>query len=319
VRVESHTDLDRHPAFLAFRKFVLRGDRILITNPTNPAVRKHFIKFIKAPEDSLRDLVEERRELSRDEVQTLTWLTQSMEYRYIILKSANLDRKFTPQIWMLSLELLYATLLLLVCVVEMATKKIDNNFHKYEAIYFRYVNSCTSVGFVTNALLRMAYSGDLRLRFEGKRWCWGKLPSVEMHPGFFFVSSVVLVTPPMLTHVIPAFFLFFPLPALAAVITGLCVGAAMLIRKKSQRYESRFDSWILLAVNVVLRVIVTFGVTLCVQTLFNYQVLWYHREELSLDWREVWAYEFSGRRWDCLWQQVSADVTHAMQLVSAFV
>ena len=56
------------------------------------------------------------------------------------------------------------------------------------------------------------------------------------------------------------------------------------------------------------------------QTLFNYMVLFYHKDELDVAWPQgIIQYEAQSRRWACIFEKWISDASKALQLWSTFV
>jgi hypothetical protein len=227
----------------------------------------------------------------------------------VVLGLEHMDQKFTPQIWMLTLELFYAFIFLIVCIFENG-RNIDTPWKAYEAVYFACVNSCTSVGFVVNAALRLSYTNDSRYRVD-----------------VFFAASIILLLPALVTHVLPGMVCFFWMPVGALFITTGVLGAVRIVRQRGLanfgvRKES-VEFWqpkLFVLLNVITRLLITFVVTLMLQTVFNYQVLHYHKDEFGLSWPiDIMRYELRSRRFDCLLQRWAADATHMLQILSTAV
>ena len=66
-----------------------------------------------------------------------------------------------------------------------------------------------------------------------------------------------------------------------------------------------------------LRVAVTVGVSVMLQALFNYMVLYYQKEELHLDYLDIPAYEWESRSLRCTAIAFERSLTNALQLMSA--
>ena len=291
-----------------YKEVVLRRVRCIVSNPESARVQRafrHLLETVAATGD-MDELRKHRRKWHRREIEAFRALDAAADMEAVLLETDAVDRKFTPQIWMLSLELLYALVLLVVCVFQEG-RHLDTAFKAYEARYFTFVNSCTSVGFVVNAGLRVLYAGNGR-------------------PGFFVFASVALVLPVFLMHIVPGFFVFIWLPALVVPASAaILVGAQRLKRRglgglgiPRERLEA-VETPVFLLVNVVTRVTATFAVTLMFQTLFNYMVLFYHRDEMGLSYGDIIHYEYISRRWDCLWEKWFEDATKALQVWSTFV
>jgi hypothetical protein len=299
------------PGYEFFKLIVLRRCRCLIGNHDEPAVVATFndlIELAERGEGGIEALTHRRRKWSRAELKLWRKLDTLADLSdCIMLESDAVDRKFTPQIWMLSVEFVYAFIMLVVCLFEDG-EHLGHPFTRYEAKFFAFVNSCTSVGFVVNAALRFMYAGNGR-------------------PGFFFFASVAFMVPPLITHIIPGLFIFFFLPALVIPITFAILYGARQVKRRGLgwtgmrwQYRGPAEKWLFLAVNVASRLAATYAVTLLFQTLFNYMVLFNHRHELGLSWPfGIIAYEARSRRWDCLFERWLSDASKALQLWSTFV
>jgi hypothetical protein len=295
--------------YLFFKAVVLRKCRCLVRNTDDEAARRAFRALVEEAtrQGDVAALAAGRRKWHRDELKAFKAFDARADMECVLLETDAVDRKFTPQLWMLSLELVYAGVLLVVCLFQ-GGQNLDSTFARYEAKYFTFVNSCTSVGFVVNAALRVNYAGDHR------------------RPGFFMLSSLALMLPVMVTHILPGMIIFFWLPAVAIPLTVLVLWLAARLKQRGlgflgipREHLERVERPVFLTVNVLTRLTATIAATLVFQTLFNYMVLFYHREEMELTYGGIVAYEAASRRFDCLWEKWTGDATKALQMWSTFV
>lgn len=301
-----------HPEILFFRDVVMRHSRSLVRNHTDPKVQQAFREFMALVEANGAEALR-LRQRSATAAEVVAWrrFDRIAEYESVMLLMDAVDRKFTPQIWMLSLELLYAIVMVTVGLFENGRYLGNERFKAYEAKYFAFVNSCTSVGFVVNAALRMYYAGNNR-------------------PGFFVFASLALLLPVIVTHIIPGAILYFWISIPTVVIAAAVLWLAQRIKsgttlrdflesKLSVRRVDDAERWTLITLNVISRVTATFAVTLLLQMSFNYAVLFYHRDEMKLTYVEVIQYEAHSRNWACLIEQWKQDTSRALQFLSTFV
>jgi hypothetical protein len=295
--------------YLFFKAVVLRKCRCLVRNTDDEAARRAFRALVEEAtrQGDVAALAAGRRKWHRDELKAFKAFDARADMECVLLETDAVDRKFTPQLWMLTLELVYAGVLLVVCLFQ-GGQNLNSTFARYEAKYFTFVNSCTSVGFVVNAALRVNYAGDHR------------------RPGFFMLSSLALMLPVMVTHILPGMIIFFWLPAVAIPLTVLVLWLAARLKQRGlgflgipREHLERVERPVFLTVNVLTRLTATIAATLVFQTLFNYMVLFYHREEMELTYGGIVAYEAASRRFDCLWEKWTVDATKALQMWSTFV
>jgi hypothetical protein len=295
--------------YLFFKAVVLRKCRCLVRNTDDEAARRAFRALVEEAtrQGDVAALAAGRRKWHRDELKAFKAFDARADMECVLLETDAVDRKFTPQLWMLTLELVYAGVLLVVCLFQ-GGQNLNSTFARYEAKYFPFVNSCTSVGFVVNAALRVNYAGDHR------------------RPGFFMLSSLALMLPVMVTHILPGMIIFFWLPAVAIPLTVLVLWLAARLKQRGlgflgipREHLERVERPVFLTVNVLTRLTATIAATLVFQTLFNYMVLFYHREEMELTYGGIVAYEAASRRFDCLWEKWTGDATKVLQMWSTFV
>ena len=197
---------------------------------------------------------------------------------------------------MLCLELFYASIFLLVCFVE-SGHNTYSRWDSYQAMYFRYVNSCSSVSLITNALLRRVYRYKLDGYFD-----------------FFLVASVILLSPAV-THIIPGMLLY-------GWLTLPIIGAVVPVFLALKRYEDNHRSEVSIptvAIRVGTRFLLTFVVAVVLQSSFNYAVLFYERDRLHLGYLDIVVYEFNSRHWRCFLIYCLESLTAFMQVMSAAI
>ena len=213
----------------------------------------------------------------------------------VILEKASLDNKFTPQAWMLTLQLLYAVIFLLICIVE-SGKVTYTAWTTYEAVYFRFINSSTSVGLLTNSILRRFY------RFDGKHYV-----------DFFVVASAIILFPPFVTHTIPGLILYFWLTVGVAVLVFAAVQTRKVLATQTWFHQQSYRS---VAYRITLRFFLTAVLTFVLQMGFNYAVLFYKRDTFQLTYFEVVSWEYESRGLHCFLIDAFETLTNTLQLFS---
>jgi hypothetical protein len=311
IAVDDVFEID-DPRFLIYRHRMLLSGALAV-NTGDAKLQALFRRAVECwAQHGIAALAAGERGEGADEARAWQAFVGHADLEHVILRTDEVDRKFTPQLWMLSLELAYAVVLLTVCVLG-GDHSVEGRFRSYEAKYFGFVNSCTSVGFVTNAALRVWYNRD---RGTGNALSHG-----------FLAASLLLLLPAVVTHIIPGMVLFAWLPigtalGFAAVAFAVartkarglqcdCIG---LHREVLEAYEPKAR----VALNIVFRLSATFAVALVLQTLFNYMVLFYDRERMQLGYWGIVAYERDSRQWLCLVEYLWHDVGQTMRFMSAF-
>ena len=221
-------------------------------------------------------------------------LLEACEMLPVILVATVVDARFTPQAWMLCLEGGYAMLYFIVCIWQSTSTPGYSSWDRYQSVYFRYINSCVSVGLAVNSLLRRIYLDQ---------------DTFAMDP--FVVTSLVMVGPAWFTHVIPGIILYFWIPA---AILSFWIPCCIVMRFLERRYFHTMDP-LSIAFRVVFRLGTTSVMTLLLQSSFNWAVLFYSRRE-DLGYLGIVSYEYSSRTWACLIESRLESLANMVQLLS---
>eukprot|EP00656_Telonema_subtile_P039632 TRINITY_DN44720_c0_g1_i1.p1 TRINITY_DN44720_c0_g1~~TRINITY_DN44720_c0_g1_i1.p1 ORF type:complete len:336 (+),score=18.06 TRINITY_DN44720_c0_g1_i1:96-1103(+) len=255
------------------------------------SVNSEFISVfaIKEDKDWLRAANEELHN-ARDD------LLDVCEMCPIILVDTLVDTRFTPQAWMLVLESMYSCIMLFDAVIESASAPGYTRWEVYQSIYFRYMNSCVSVGLIVNTCLRRVYLDA---------------PTFQWDP--FVLTACLLCAPALVTHVIPGLAMY---AWVHACILALWFPLCWVIRRLESRVFNTMN-FFSIAFRVIMRLGMTFVVTLMLQSSYNYAVLFYSRYD-ELGYMGILQYEWESRRWGCLIEIVYESIANVLQFVSAF-
>ncbi|CUG45401.1 transmembrane protein, putative, partial [Bodo saltans] len=191
--------------------------------PIAAPVSDKEIKILEALEDELQ--------LAKEELFEVTEMVP------ILLVPTMVDARFTPQAWMLFLEGAYCVLYFLICVYESSTVPGYGGWLVYNSVYFRYVNSCSSVGLVVNALLRRVYLDEPILAYDP-----------------FIVTALALMGPAIFSHIIPGIVLYAWIHALVLIVWLPC---CWIMRQLEKRFFYTLDP-----ISILFRVCFRLGTTI---------------------------------------------------------
>jgi hypothetical protein len=234
------------------------------------------------------DEVEAELEAAKNE------LLEACDLLPVILVATVVDARFTPQSWMLCLESFYAVMYFFVCIWQSTSTPGYTAWDRYQAVYFRYINSCVSVGLAVNAFLRRVYLDQ---------------ETFEMDP--FVLTSMVMIGPAWFTHVIPGIVLYFWIPA---AILSFWIPCCVVMRYFERRYFHTMDP-LSIAFRVVFRLGTTTVMTLLLQSSFNWAVLFYSKRE-QYGYLGIVSYEYYSRTWACLIESRLESLANMVQLLS---
>jgi hypothetical protein len=255
------------------------------------------VSTIAAPDDVSKATDPRVRQLEDELNQAREELLEVCEMIPIILVPTMVDARFTPQAWMLFIEAGYCMLYMLVCIYESATTPGFTAWQIYQSVYFRYVNSCASVGLVVNAFLRRVYLDE---------------PLIANDP--FIVTALVLIGPAIFTHILPGITLYIWIIALVVLVW---IPTCWIMRHLEQRYFYTMDP-ISILFRVLFRLGTTIVATLLLQSSFNWALLFYEMREEE-GYLGVVAYEYATRTWSCLIESRLESLANIVQFLSAFV
>lgn len=242
-------------------------------------------------EVQILEALEEELQLAKEE------LFDVCEMVPILLVPTMVDARFTPQAWMLFVEAFYCVLYFLICVYESATVPGYTAWLVYSAVYFRYVNSCASVGLVVNALLRRVYLDE---------------PLFAYDP--FIVTALALMGPAIFSHIIPGIVLYCWIHILVLVVWLPC---CWVMRQLEKRFFYTLDP-ISILFRVCFRLGTTIVATLLLQSSYNWALLYFTRKD-DLGYLGIIEYEYDSRTWSCLIESRLQSLANVVQFLSAFV
>jgi hypothetical protein len=243
---------------------------------------------LSALEQRKLERAEEELEAAKNE------LLEACDMLPVILVATVVDARFTPQAWMLCLESGYAILYFFVCIWQATSTPGYSSWDRYQSVYFRYINSCVSVGLAVNAFLRRVYLDQ---------------ETFALDP--FVITSMIMIGPAWFTHVIPGiiFYLWIPL----AILT-FWIPCCVVMRFLERRYFHTMDP-LSIAFRVVFRLGTTSVMTLLLQSSFNWAVLFYSKRD-QYGYLGIVSYEYNSRTWSCMIESRLESLANMVQLLS---
>ncbi|CUE61964.1 transmembrane protein, putative [Bodo saltans] len=128
-----------------------------------------------------------------------------VSFERVLLTSRLLDDALTPVSWILFLDGVYCIVLFFVSLVAALHLKQKqpsmSHWVVYEVFYFKLLNSSASASFVVSA------------------WVACTLQRQPLRSNKMFLLSIMLIAPPLVTHVVPGIFVFAPLLLLPLVMS----------------------------------------------------------------------------------------------------
>jgi hypothetical protein len=230
---------------------------------------------------------------------------------------------FAVNVYILAASIAFGIAYFVLSVVNGIDDPAANGWERYENIYFRFVNSGTPASILASSSVNMLINTEAR----------HKSRFLAVLDYGLFAIAVVLVLPPLVTHVIPGLFAYLWIVASAVFI--LCIPIAIL-RNIYVHYEKKWKDEFMYSEHelihnhrrlktylVVIFMLVSFVgmvvLTAAFQSCFNWLFLLYHHSERNVNYITTLRLENDGRTIECYWEDAVATSFNSMQMVSSFV